>query len=140
MLKPSSRFVFIASSAVFLVVASITIAALVLQKRQVDRVFDQYAQALSSGDYQKAYSMCGPEFRSVTSFERFQLVNKNLRAQNGQLRRIVRTTSEVKWRFSSPNWIGRVLARMEFSNGEDHILYEFHQSEREWRLYGYEER
>jgi hypothetical protein len=108
MSKPSPRAIFIASAAVFVILSSVTIATLVFERHKVEGLFDQYADALSSRDYQKAYSICSPEFKFVTRFEQFQLMHKNLNAQAGPLRRIVRTTSEVKWQISSPNWTGRV--------------------------------
>jgi hypothetical protein len=139
MLKVSPRFKVLTSLTALLVLASGVVGDVAVQKRNVDVVFDEYADALSSGNYQGAYSMCSPEFKSATNFEQFRAMHEGLTAQNGPLRRIVRMDSAVRWQMSSPNWIGRVEARLDFSNGEDRVLFEFRKSEGEWKLFGYEE-
>lgn len=106
------------------------------QRRDVDAAFDAYAHALVSGDYVRAYQLCGDAFTSSTSFESFVGKQLELHSRFGPLKAVNNKGTYVHGKGSPMGWTAVIEAQQVYEKREIHSVCEFHLENNGWRLFG----
>jgi hypothetical protein len=108
--------------------------------RGAERVFDDFADAQTKGDLQRAYSFCSPDFRAVTGYAEFVRQQTVLKSAYGSLKSISRGAVVVEGRGSPTVWTAVIKATLTFEKQRADFVYEFHERDGSWELQGSQQR
>lgn len=108
--------------------------------RGAERVFDDFADAQTKGELQRAYSFCSPDFRAVTAYTEFVRQQTVLKSAYGNLKSISRGSVVVEGRGSPAVWTAVINATLTFEKQQAHFIYELHEREGSWELQGSQKR
>jgi hypothetical protein len=131
-------FIWVGVALALILVASVPLWTLGLKKKgSLNRTFSEYAQALTSGNYQAAYGHSDSEFRSLTDLPTFIAQHKELETAFGRLETVSNENIAVEGRGSPLEWVGIVEADLHFHNKTIRVNYELHFVDDRWLVHGY---
>jgi hypothetical protein len=96
-----------------------------------------FGDALVSKQYEQAYDMTAPEFRTSADYSTFLKVHRDLTLRMGELRKVEVGDSEVKDR--ADGWYGTVDADLVFDRGTLSFVFVLKKAQGGWRIYSYHE-
>jgi hypothetical protein len=109
------------------------------EKNAVERVFSDYSSALVSGKFEDAYSLCGADFRGVTSLDVFAAQQKDLVSRFGNLKTVKQEGIEVTVNGSPARWTAVVNAGFQYESKTIGFEYSFSYDGVRWTLSGYKQ-
>jgi len=122
------------------VVAAIAVTAysyLFVQMHAASAALRQYAQALVSEDYERAYNLTNPDFKEAMSETQFVEQQTALETRLGRLRAVKVGPSETEGNQSG--WSSTVSANFEFEHGSLEFVFVMKKDGSSWGVYSYRE-
>jgi hypothetical protein len=125
--------------AVILIFTIPSAIALRRETRNAEGAFRQYTDALVQGQFDKAYEVAGPDFRSQVTAAQFSQQQEQLQERFGRLLSV----KQQAWKVSSTGqpefWTARFSADFFYEKSPRRFEFAFRKDGARWVLYGYEE-
>ena|ERR1039457_7184096 len=106
------------------------------QKRDLEKTFREYSQAIESRDYSAAYAFGNAPFKEAISPQVFEAQQRSFESQLGTLRSIREGSFYMHGRGSPMRWVGLVEEIRDYDKGKLHMVCEFHLEDGRWQIFG----
>jgi len=106
------------------------------QKRNLEKIFREYSQAIESRDYSAAYAFGNASFKEAISPQVSESLQRSFESQLGTLRSIREGSFYMHGRGSPIQWVGLIEEIRDYDKGKLHIVCEFHLEDGRWQIIG----
>lgn len=142
-MEPKTKRILLALVGGWLLVIAIftTSGAIVLHRetRAAEKVLQEYTGSLVARQFDEAYELTGPDFRSQTARDDFLVQQLDLEKRFGRLESV----KEQGWKVSSTGspqfWAARFSVDFHYQNDSRRFEFALRKQSGKWMLYGYEE-
>jgi len=142
-MKKRTKYIFLAISlawgAAITIFAVPNLVALHEEKISVESVLQSYTDYLISGQFAKAYEICGPDFRSQLAAAKFMEQQEQLQQKYGLLLSVKRQGIKVSGTGDPIFWTAQCSANLKYERAIRRFEFAFRKQDGKWALYGYQE-
>jgi hypothetical protein len=104
-----------------------------------ERVFNSFTQNIIEGQYEKAYELCGPDFRSELSIAQFADQQKLLTSKYGRLLKVKRQGMKVSESGEPEFWNAEFSGDLQYEKAARRFEFAFRKQFDHWVVFGYRE-
>lgn len=107
------------------------------ETKAVRGVLGDFAGTLTSHQFETAYQFCGADFRTLTSFEQFVKLLRDLESRYGNLKSIKEAGYHVESQGSPAYWRAVFSADFEYQTRTLRFQLEFHKEAGRWVIFSF---
>lgn len=105
------------------------------ERKVVQQTFSNYADALISQNFDKAYGYTSPEFKEAISFQSFVQYQHDVQAKFGVLKSVKQKGMTVqRWRNPS-RWNASIVADFQYTTAKVRFTFELRREDGHWTIF-----